>query len=429
MRKWLLLFVAGAIVVGCSGGKGLAGTTGGAGGTAGTGTTGTTGTPPRSVPSINLATTFTDARIVFLSGQGRRSPGSQYAKLNNIRFSNGVTDQIPTQFNGSLDGVNLKLDGYSVTKFSFSQDPFAATSLLYTNLNMEVWNMYEEAVNGVRNEVFSGAFPIPPIPVRLPLVPGRQLTVQMYLNDACLFHDPVNDVVFDQAVFNTENGLDTSPYLQAFFSDMVSFPLTGVASKPNMAAGGAADKFMVSGDARGIARGVGGSASFDLFSPNFIESGVLTNPVPLPDGTLPGSYTVLEPDPSVIPPTVVHISALQGSWRDYTEVISNVGSQALIIFPTTNANGQHTAVMIKRSGSTITDLWFGRATLNNGSTPGTLELWSVNQAAAGTENNKAVGVLTNVTFANAVLKDGNFTIASPPAGFPFTASGTFAVFR
>lgn len=427
MKKWLLLFVAGAIVVGCSGGTGLAGTTGGAGGTAGG--TGTTGTPPRSVPTITLATTYTDARIVFLSGQGRRSPGSQYAKLNNIRFTNAATDQIPTTFNGSLDGTNLKLDGYSVTKFGFTQDPFAATSLLYSNLNIEVWNMYEEAVNGIRNEVFSGAFPIPAIPVRMPLVPGRQLTIQMYLNDASLYHDPVNDVVFDQAVFNTENGLDTNPYLQAFFSDMVSFPLTGVTNKPLMASGGTADKFMVSGDAKGIARGVGGAGSFDLFSPNFVESGVLTNPVPLPDGTLPGSYTVLEPDPSVIPPTIVNISALQGSWHDYAEMISNVGSQALIIFPTTNANGLHTAVMIKRSGSTITDLWFGRATLNNGNTPGTLELWSVDQVTAGTENNKATGVLTNVTFADSVLKDGDYTIASPPAGFPFTASGTFAVFR
>ncbi len=429
MKKWLLFIAAGVIVVGCTGGNGIGTTTGGAGGT----TTGTTGTPPRSVPAVAMDTTATDVRIVFLSGQGRRSPGSQYVKFNNIRFHNALTDRIPTVFNGSLDGTNIKLDGFSVNKYSFAQEGAAAGSLLYANLSMTIWKMYEEGLSGNLIERFSGGFDVPVIPVQMPLVPGRQLSVQMFLNDAALWWDAGTGINWDQAAFDADNGINGgNPSLRARFSDMVAFDVSNIGVKPSMNSGPDAEKFLVSGDGFGLARGAGTVGSFDLFSPNFIESGVITNPVTLggpPGSSAPGTYTVLEPDPSVIPPTVVNIAALQGAWRNYAETISNVGTQALIIFPTTNPTQVHTAVMVKRNGAVITDLWYGRAVLGNGSNPGALELWSVDQIDNATENNKAIGTLTNVTFVGGVVKDGDFTITTTPGGFPFTGSGTFAIYR
>ncbi|MDI9637358.1 hypothetical protein QPK87_10555 [Kamptonema cortianum] len=427
MRKWWILFLAATVVVGCAGTGSQAGTTGGS--TTGT----TTGTPGRSVPTITFPTAYSDVRVVFLSGQGRRAPGSQYAKLNNIRFANTELDQIPNKFEGSTHGTNIKLDGFTVNKYSFTHLLTAGNpGTLYDKLRIELWAMSEETFGGVINQVWNGpVVTLPDVPVAMPIVPGRQSTVTVYLNDAGLFFDGTNPV-FNQTFFNQDNLLDINSEITGFLSDMVAFPLTGVANRPLMDSGAVADKLLVSGDSLGLGSGSGGTDSFDLYSPNFIESGVITNPITIPGGggpggTTPGTYTVLEPDPSVIPPTVVHISALQGTWRMFNDTISNVGTQAMIIFPTTKAGGQHQVVLFKMSGSTITDLWFGTATLTGNT--GTFTVASVDQIDNGTMNNAATGTLTGVTFSNSIVKDGDYAIATPPAGFPFTANGTFAVYR
>lgn len=427
MRKWWIFFAAGAVVVGCAGGSGLGTGTTGSGATTGGATTGGTTGAVRSVPRVELPGDASDVRVVYLSGQQRRAAGSQYAKLNNIRLATGDVDQIPGSVQGTLDGVNVKLDGYTVNKYAFGHTlPTGIQAARYTQLRSEVWRLVEELPSGAFDTLFTGSFTLPNIPVSVPLARGRQSTVQVFLNDAALFHDG-NNLIFDETLFNEDNFLDVEPAINGYFSDMVSFDLSGVPAgeRPQMQSGGNATKLMLTGDAWGVANGVGTVGSFDIINPGFIESGVLTNPVVLPDGTAPGTYTVLEPDPSVIPPTVVQISALQGLWRDSNEVLKNLSANNMVIFPTTRANGQHQVVAWKRSGSSITKIWIGRATLT-GTTSGTVELWSADQLDNGTETGKVTGTLTNFTVVGGVIKDGDFTFTTPPTGF--VGSGSFAVF-
>ncbi len=425
LRKWWILLVAGSVVAGCAGGTGdLTGST--TGGSGSTGSSGSTGTPTRSVPTLSFPSDLADVRVVFLTGQNRRVPGSIYAKINNVRFINSVVDIIPTDFTGSLDGLNLHLDGYGVHKYSFGQAlPAGTDSKTYTSLAFDVWNMYEEQLDGSLIEVFSGLFPIADIPVDFPILKGRQTSLYVYLNNASLGLTPGLNPVFDRNEFDFDNLIDLNGEITGSLSDMISFDISSVASRPNMNGGGPADKFMLTGDGFGLGQGFLNDGSFDLFSPNFIESGVLTNQVQLPDGVAPGTYTVLEPDPQVVPPAVVRITSLQGSWRDVGNVVSNLGTSSMIIFPTTGT-GQDMAVVINRSGSTITGLWFGNATITNNG--GTVDLWPVDQAATpeGSRTGGFSGTFSNLTKVGNVTKDGDYTLTGAPNGL--SSTGVFVVY-
>jgi hypothetical protein len=428
LKKWWILFAASAVVVGCAGGVGsTSSTTGGAGtGTTGTGTTGTTGLPTRSVPLVNLPNTLAEVRVSFLSGQGRRAPGSQFAKLNFLRMRIGGNDIIPTEFNGSTDGINVQLDGFTTNKYGFGQSITATKT--YQLMNFDVTNMYEEQLDGTLSQLFAGSFPITNIPVNAPVVPGRQTNINIYLNNASLtFDNTFQQPAFDVSEFNLENGLTGSNRIQGFLSDMVAFDISGVATRPGMNSGGSADKFMLSGDSLGLARSVGFDGSFDLFSPNFVESGVLTNPVILPDGTAPGTYNVLEPDPSVIPPAITRITALQGTWRNVNDIVTNLGTSGILIFPTTRAGQPHMAVAYTRSGSTINGLWFGNATLAGNS--GTVQMWPVSQAnvVEASRTGGFTGTLTVVTSSGGKVVDGDFALTGAPSGL--SAAGTFAIIQ
>lgn len=427
MKKWWILFVAGALVVGCAGGVGnLSSTTGGT--TTGTtgGSTGTTGAT-RSVPSVNLPSTSAEVRISFLSGQGRRLPGSLSAQLRVIRLRIGGTDIIPSLFNGTTDGVNVQLDGFTTNKYGFTQDLGAAGSKNYQFLSFDITKMYEEQFDGSYTELFSGSFPIENLPVNMPLIPGRQSTINVYLNNAAVgFSNIFNEPSFDLNEFNLENALTGSNRIEGFLSDMVAFDISAVGTRPNMDSGGAADKFMISGDSMGIARSAGFDGSFDLFSPNFVESGVTTNPVQLPDGVAPGTYNVLEPDPSVIPPAIVRITALQGTWRDVNSVITNLGTTGMIVFPTTRVGEEDMAIAYVRTGSQVTGMWFGKATITaNG---GTTTMWPIDQitVAEGSRTGGFTGTFSNLTKVGGVTKDGDFTLTGAPAELGST--GVFAVY-
>lgn len=429
MRKWLIAFLAGSIVIGCAGGTGT--------GTTGTPTTGTDGgsggTTGDPIPTVVLPTTYADARVVFLSGSGRtgqgRAPGSLYVKLNNIRFANGPADIIPTDISGSLDGVNMRLDGYTVNKYSFTQQMASVPGKVYNSLLIDMTQMSEENLFGNINVVYDETFSIPEQTVIMPFAPGRQSTLQVFLSDASLFFDG-DEPVFDQTSFDIENGTSSSDPLRGFFSDHVAFDISGMAAadRPLMQNGNPAERILFSGDAIGLGRGVQTDGSFDLYAPSFVETGVLTNPVNVGGDIAPGTYTVLEPDPASITPPITKISALQGFWRNYTDVLQNVGNFAMVIFPTTRESGQHQVVAFTRSGGTITNMWYGRATIS-GTSSGTFEIWSVNQLDNMTELNKASGTLTVSTTSQGVVKTGGFTVTTVPADFPLPASGGYAVYR
>jgi hypothetical protein len=410
---WICLAAAAVVIVGCTGSGGGTASTGGTGGTGGS-TGGTTGgtTGGREVPTIVLPNTAAEARVIFLSGQGRRAAGSLYATLNNIRWIASGLDIAPSEFQGSTDGTRVQLDGYTVNRFGFVENlGEGVASKAYTSLAIDVTRMYEEDVFGDLNNIFAGNFPMPAIPVNATLRPGRQTTIQVFLSNVALGFDSVLGPVFDQAGFDSENLGPGDTALRGFYSDHIGFDISNVPSRPTMARGGAADVALFSGDAIGLAQGaLGTEDSFDLYSPNFIESGTATGPRNIDGRVAPGTYTVSEPDPRTLP-GVARIAALQGTWRDVNEVVRNLGSTALILFPrSTGADFQ--AVLIQRSGNTITNLWFGTS---NGTTFTVSPISEV-----GSPTTTFTGNLSAVT-----ARDGNFTLTG--SGVP--TSGVYVIYR
>lgn len=420
--------MAGAVIVGCAGG-----TEETASGTTGAGaTTGTTGQPSRVVPNVTLPSTQAAVKVMFLTGQGRRVPGSQYARMNNIRLKNGELDQIPSDINGSLDGVNLKLDGFTTNTFTFNE-PINETTRSYVSLSMFVETVREENFAGDLNLVYPGPpIMLPDLPVNVTLRPGRTSALQVYFNDGSLFYDPVlNEVVFDQDAWNQDNLVNGETSIPASYSDAIAFNIGSVATRPAMQAGGTADRVLLTGDSIGLARGSAVNGSFDLYSPQFVESGSLTLPDLLsgnPGGQpLPGAYTVLEPDTTPFaPPGAPPLPALQGTWYEFNDVVSNAGGDTMVIIPSTS--GDHQVALVRRNaGGTITAMWVGRATLSGNS--GTFTVWSVDQIDDNTENNAVSGTFSNLTSVGGKVVDGDFAVTGTPSGFPFTTSGVFVVYN
>lgn len=373
--------------------------------------------------------------MLFLGGQGRRSPGSQYAVVNNIRLSNGVLDIIPTTFQGSSDGVRVQLDAYQVNRFNFSQDiPSNVASKSYFEYPLEIWSMAEEDINGAINTVYPGPPVVvdPPLDVRVTLMRGRQTSVPVKLNNGSLSWDSTNQVVFDRAAFEADNYDPAQLRIQGVFTDMIAFDISSMAagSRPTLVNGNPATMVMFSGDLIGASAGFGSIGTFNFFGSTFIEEGTITQPVNLGGNVAPGSYNAYEPDPSVIPPATGFVQFLQGPWRAHTEVLTNMASQNALVIPATNPGGIHQVVLFNRAGNgTISALWHGTVTFNAQLTGGTITVWSVDQLDNQTQASAATGTLSNLRASQGLPIDGDYTFTSTPAGFPFATSGSFAVYR
>lgn len=422
LRKWWIFFVAGAVVVGCAGGDG-----GTASGTTGSGaTTGTTsGGPVRVVPTVNLPTQDAQVQIEFLTGLGRRSPGSQYAKLSLIRLKNGVLDQIPTAFSGSTDYVNLQLDGFTTNTFLFSQS-FTGATKPYSTFSAVVTDFKEEDLDGNLNTVFNGSFALPDLPVTVNLAHGRTSSFLFYINNGSLFYSG-GILRFDQDAWNADNLVNGETSIPSHFSDAIAIDISGMATanRPTMKSSNPADRILLTGDSIGLAQGNTVNGSFDLYGPAYIESGSLTLPVTnLMNGDAPGSYSVLEPNPDPFVVDPAFLPALQGTWRDLNAAVTNGGNQVFLIIPG-NSTTTAQAVLIKRNGTTVSDVYVGRATVS--STGGTFELWSCDQIDNNTENNKITGTFSNVTATSTRINDGDYTITSGSS--PFASTGVFVVYN
>ncbi len=428
MRKWWIAFIAGAAVIGCTGGSGGSGTTG---------TTGSTGTTPtgRSVPTINLPNQVAEIQFLFLGGQGRRLPGSQFAVVNNLRLENGILDSIPTTFQGSSDGVRIQLDAYEVNRFSFTEPlPTNDAFKVYADYPLEIHRMLEEDNFGNIIPVFTGPPVIvdPPIAVNAMLMRGRQTSVPVKLNDGMLFWDNLNGVDFNRVAFELDNYDPTNNKILGYFTDMISFNLGGMATadRPTMINGNPADTVMFSGDFVAASSGFNSQGTFNLFGPAFIESGTIVPPVNLGGTFAPGSYDAYEPDPSVIPPASGLVQFLNGPWRAHTEVLGNLRDTNAVVFPTSNPNGEHQVVVWSQNGAgQVIKMWHGKVTFAAGNTTGTITIWSVDQLDNQTQANAATGTLSNLAVSKGMVLDGDITYTTTPAGFPFAVQGSFAVYR
>lgn len=409
-------------MIGCGGGSGLAG---GSGGGSGGGTTG-----GRTVATPNLGS-FAQVQLLYLSGQGRRAPGSQIAVMDNIRVFNTAVDYFPKDQQGSGSPLRVQLDGYTTNQYLFDVPlTVGGPSKTFNQLPLEIAQMDEEQ-GGTFQTVFSG----PPVLItpffdlNMVLFPGRQTTAQIAINDQTLRFDNALGVVFDRAQFEADNYSPVNHKINAFLSDMISFDVSAMAAadRPLMSSGLRATMAHFSGDSIGISSGFDAADSFDFLSPVVIDSGVLKAPTVIGGRKAPGVYTVMEPDLRD-PFGNAKLVALQGIYRPYTEVLNNLSDFDMVAIPTTRSTTVNQVVLFNRDpNGTIIAMWQGVVDFN-GATTGDIRLFSLDQLPNASAQPRALGKVS-FTRQNGIVRTGTFSITVAPSNYPFPKTGGFMVLR
>lgn len=434
MRKWALLVASVAVAVTGCGGNGNSGGIGGGGG----------GGP--LVSRVNDAKMSTPGVIytTYLSGQGR-APGSQSAQLKRLTYTPlDFAHPVETVLNPA---VLVQLDGYTHNTITLdnAQTLSGQDSRQYDTFTLSIQKILEDTGDPLNPYVEFGNPNDPnapileaPFPLKLRTFNGRQSIVQIFVDDAMVHHDGVN-LTFDQALFELANFDPTEGKIKGFLSDYLRFDLTSMPAgqRPNLISpegmGAAAEAVYFSGDSIALGATVGGEKVFEVLTPLGHIAGKWRLPTPLtPDF---GTYTLLEVDPRILPvPNAQRLVALQGVWRNYSDMILNLGTVEMFALPNSDDGDDQDAVMIQRNASgNISAMYFGFVNY----TSGQFSLFPIDQVDDGAAGNELVGTvsgLLNATGASVSaatpekIRSGTFTFTGgAPAGFPST--GRFLVFR
>jgi hypothetical protein len=366
------------------------------------------------------------------------------------------------------------------------------SSRFFNSFNLEVKQIRVD--NGTGNpDIYPSGTSNPLVqesfPASIRVLPGRVTGVTVRLDDTMfdLFQQQVVDI-FQRDIFEaanlTENlvqGVDT---INGVLSDYVMFDLSGtqVGDRPLLSGGGSAGKVYFSGDFVAISTS-GTSGTFEVLTPLGFVNGSFGPVVELPNpggSQRPpfGTYTLLQADPrddnpaddDFPGPDVHQITNTQGTYYNLGDVVGNMGTFELITFPRSQerevfdaqVGGNvfrelhvQDAVLIRRSGNTITRMYFGEIDFGkqNGD-PMTIRAYPIGQVDDGDAHNEIEGTVSafkdfngntiNLTGldigarAAAIQRicSGSFTLQSGtdliyggPLPGDFPTSGRFLVFR
>lgn len=459
MRNWAFLFAAAALVVaGCGGGGGGSSKSGNTG-------TATTGTQTGSTaPAVNLGSQYGQIELTFLTGQGRsstRAAGDMVATLGDVNFTdvngNPVTPTATTPLRFQLNGYQDLIYRIDVP-FANQVDPISgrqAASRLFPNYTLNIGELDYDNGNQVLTMTSIAGLP-QTFPAHIRVMPGRYTSQPVFLNDADFtFNDDQTAVSFNQDQFNQDNELNSFPQLDSFFSDYLAFDISNLASgdRPALQATGApAGRLYVSGDGYAIsenaASGIFESISQSLgtvIEGHFAPPGQLTG-ITLPNGvtsaTTPGTYSLVQPDPSDPDPfTSARIVSLQGIWRDYNKMITNAPGVFAISFPGSADNSTQDFILVNQTTSSagykINAIYFGTADFSSE----TVRVYPIKDLINASTTGEVDGTINQfkdssgmATTAPDQVRTGTFTFSGSggvPAGFGggSSLSGTFVVYR
>jgi len=297
------------------------------------------------------------------------------------------------------------------------------------------------------------------VPSSIRALPGRSTSVQVRLDDTMFDINAVDpDPIFQQSVFESVNLADNPvqgiPTLNGFLSDYVVFDISGVANKPQMSDGSDAQKVYFSGDFAALSTG-GNSGSFEVLTTLGFVGGNFTPVVnlPGPNSSKPpfGTYTLLQADPRDIDPsdntfpgTEVHqITALQGTYYNLSDVVGNLSGFEMITFPRSQERLVHDTVsntdvlrelsvqdvvLIKRSGNTITRMYFGEIDFGqNQGDPTTLKAYPIDQIDDGDAHNEIIGTVSGFKDVNGNPVSLNVSDSQRASTIQRIGSGTFTL--
>lgn len=427
MRKWAFLFAAAAVVViGCQGGGSGGATTGG------TATTG--GGDSTAVVNLPAAAGLID--VFYITGQGRAAPGSPTAVIRRVYFEDqfGVVEPL------LLSERSIGLDAYTIQTVQVNVPMNVVNSRFFDTFTLEVLKILKDQGNGTFNE-YGGQNNQPLFIDTFPLImrvfPSRTTSLPVFLNDAMLDYDEVNlQVVWDRQVFELANFDPIEGKMVSFIGDYVEFDISqmGPTDRPNLSSGSPAARVYFSGDGQAVSSS-GTTGVFEVLTPSGFIEGTFNGPVPPVNVS---SYTLVQLDPRDLTGTA-KITSLQGTFRNYQEVISSLGTFEFITFPTSQDDELQDLVVIERNGAgVITNMHFGQADL----LAGTWLAWPIRNLDDGSVDNEISGTIH--TFVNRDgatitvgssddaddVRSGRFTIsADPDVPGSYPTSGRFIVFR
>ncbi len=380
--------------------------------------------------------------VDYMTGQGRAQND-----LTAIVRREFITDDLGTEETTLLSPISLLLKGFQHQAARLDIKPLARDSRLFQAFNLDFIDF--EVDNGSAQPSHLA----PPsnlpfaVPARIRIFPGRTTSIPIFVDDS-MFDASSGSVVFNSDQFNAVN-LGTGTEIKSFLSDYVAFDISSLplAARPLLTNGDPAGRIYFSGDAFALSEGGQYDSNGNVFSPPRDERGlfeVLTQDVNAPiDGHFapsqiitgtptPGTYSLVTPDPTDLT-GIARITALQGTWYDFTKVLVSTQTFELITLPSSNDDKDDDVVAIVKTGNKITALYYGFADLE----AGTFDIFPVASIVNGTDTSgELTGSLTGMVTGNNVtttvvhqMRSGTFTFTggSRPASIPNT--GRFLVYR
>lgn len=370
------------------------------------------------------------AQFLLLSGEGRRRAtiGSQIVTLGRIQVVNDPFDFAPVQQQGSGGNARVNLDGFSINDIRFNYT-LTGSDLFkdFSEFPLEV-NRVDEVTATVPRPLFTGpTFRVTPsLDIQARFFRGRQSTVNVLLNNSILGVD--GEFFFDRDIFEEFNYNPETGSMVSFLSDYVTFDLAALPAsvRPTLQNGSTARWVMFSGDNIALASAFNTPGAFEQVIANVDDVGVFRQPEIIAGSSTEGTYFVLEPDPREIADPTNTITATQGIWRNWFDVIRNVQSYAVIVFPNSRGSNEFQTVAFSINASnSITGFLFG-TTVVNGET-GTITLYTANQIGNPTTP-AATGTIGNLVLESGMPRQGAFTLNASPSGVNIPVSGQFILF-
>lgn len=397
--------------------------------------------------------------VYLLPGQGR-APGSITAFLHVLRFKSDLGE---TAEDPQPTDMALKLDGYNAQNRVFPSDDFRVSppfpsSRTFTNFDLtfadqnpggSVQGVTVENNNGNQvpattspsQEVFLNEF-------QVTVMRGRTTAVQFFFNDSMMV-DNGGFFSLDRTAFIDQNRNPEINKIRGFFSDYLQFDISNVANRPSMPSPlqfppqeSHANMVFFSGDSYAIgdkdARGVNGSNGlFVYLTPSSFFEGFYR---PQDPTTLVKSYELKQADPTDINLNPRLITALKGTYHNYTEYLSNLHPVEFILMPKSGDGSKQDIVIIKRTGDNITDMWFGTANyaVSGGAT---FKVYPIKNLYPASTAGEITGTLPSSDMIDASgsgiattganwwqnVRGGTYKFNTVPSGL--TKTGDFLVFR
>lgn len=450
--KFLLLAAIAAAAVGC-GGSGGGGSNGGGGGGGGGGTGGSTATVllPNTDPG-HLHFVYFPGPAVDTTQPVDPSDLTAFVVDTDISLldlnNNPVAPALGSisvqldLLNGLLDPTGFDLGHYTAPYIGTVDVPFSSGD------DSRVFPAFPLSLSLGWNSIS----PVPAFPSPLTLdanflvEPSRHTVLQLFLDFQMVSLDASNQPVVDTGLIQSANIEPITGKVPGFFSDFVMFDISNMspALKPMLSNGSIGNRVFVSGDNFALSEG-GATGVFEILTPTGLFDGAFNTTSSIFSllqtiTTTPGVLTAKVPLPTNLD-NIGKMTAIQGTFRNWTDVIGTPSSFEAIVFPNSVRGFQSDMVMVQRDTGTgnITNLFFGGVDYQAMA----WEAFPIADVAIGDSTNMISGDITGLfdgsgtdvgtvdsSDVEEAIRTGTYTLTgSAPTGFSVPSAGKFIVFR